>query len=143
MNGYGEEIVNIRKIKLLKSIQCMMYLNMNQKRTHLNYLKKGKNIDLINPSREITQKRKKHRRERNSYPADSSENRYNNPKAKKEGHLRKRCSEKCSLDLKTVHKYIPEKQYRQELDKIIWSNVTQKYYGWKKIPSKNKALRTL
>ena len=84
-----------------------------------------------------------HRRERNSYPAGSSENRYNNPKAKKEGHPRKRCSEKCSLDLKTVHKYIPEKQYRQELDKIIWSNVTQKYYGWKKIPSKNKALRTL
>ena len=30
-------------------------LNINQKRTHLKYLKKEKKIDLMNPSREITQ----------------------------------------------------------------------------------------
>ena len=83
------------------------------------------------------------RTERNYYCVDPSENRYNHSKAKKEEYPWKRCSEKCLLDLKTVHKYVPEKRYRQELDKIIWSNVTQKYYGWKKIPSKNKALQVL
>ena len=52
------------------------------------------------------------RRERNTYLVDPMENRYNRSKAKKEGHPRKRYSEKCPLDLKTVHKYIPEKRYR-------------------------------
>ena len=33
----------------------MVYLNMNQKTTHLNYLKIKKKIDLMNPSREMTQ----------------------------------------------------------------------------------------
>ena len=33
----------------------MVYLNMNQKRTDLNYLKKTKKIHLMNPSREMTQ----------------------------------------------------------------------------------------
>ena len=44
-----------------------------------------------------------YRRERNSYPVNPSENRYNNSRAKKEGHPRKRYSGKCPLDLKTVH----------------------------------------
>ena len=52
-----------------------------------------------------------YRRERNSYPVDPSGNRYNHSRAKKEGHPRKRYSGKCPLDLKTVHKYISEKQY--------------------------------
>ena len=52
------------------------------------------------------------RRERNTYPVDPTENRYNHSKAKREGHPPKRYSEKCPLDLKTVHKYIPEKRYR-------------------------------
>lgn len=47
------------------------------------------------------------------------------------------------LDLKTVYKYIPEKQYQQELDKIIWSTVTHNNTAEKKKPSKNKALRVL
>ena len=82
----------------------------------------------------------KHTEEKNnSYPVDPSENKYNHSKARKEEHPRKRYSEKFPLDLKTVCKYIPEKQYQQELYKIIWSNVTQKYYGWKIIAS--KALR--
>ena len=55
MAGEGEEIADIRKIILLKSIQCMVHLNMNQKNAHLNYLKKEKKIDLMNPNREMTQ----------------------------------------------------------------------------------------
>ena len=49
-----------------------------------------------------------YRRERNSSPVDPSKNRYNHSKAKKESHQWKRYSDKCPLDLKTVHKYIPE-----------------------------------
>ena len=52
------------------------------------------------------------RRERNTCLVDPMENRYNHSKAKREGHPPKRYSEKCPLDLKTVHKYIPEKRYR-------------------------------
>ena len=67
-------------------------------------------------------------------------NRYNHSKAKTEEHPQKRSFEKCPLDLKAAHKYIPEKRYWQDLDKIIQSNVTQRYDGWKKIPNRDKAL---
>ena len=53
-----------------------------------------------------------YRRVRTSYTVDTQENRYNYSKAKKEGHPGKRCSENCPLDLKTVHKKIPEKRYQ-------------------------------
>ena len=49
------------------------------------------------------------RREINSHPADPLKNRYNHSKAKKEGHPRKRSSDKCPSDLETVNKHIPEK----------------------------------
>ena len=52
MNGQEEEITNITKFILLKSIQCIVYLNMNE---NMNYLKKEKKIDLMNLSREMTQ----------------------------------------------------------------------------------------
>ena len=55
MNRQEEEIANITKIILLKSIQYIVYLNMNEKRAHLNYLKKEKKIDLMSPCREMTQ----------------------------------------------------------------------------------------
>ena len=69
----------------------------------------------MNPYREITVQNKNkdlietNRRERDFYPL---KNRYNHSKANKDEHPRKRYSEKCPLDLKAVHKYILEKQYR-------------------------------
>ena len=87
---------------------------MNQNRKHLNYLKKE---NKFNESKQTVQNEnanliETNRRERNTCLVDPMENRYNRSKAKKEGDPRKRYSEKCPLDLKTVHKYIPEKRYR-------------------------------
>ena len=92
----------------------MVYLNVHQNRKHLNYLKKE---NKFNESKQTVQNEnanliETNRRERNTYPVDPTENRYNHSKAKREGHPPKRYSEKCPLDLKTVHKYIPEKRYR-------------------------------
>ena len=42
MNGQEEEIKNITKIILLKSIQCIVYLNMNEKWDTFELFEKGK-----------------------------------------------------------------------------------------------------
>ena len=116
------------------------------KRTHLNYLKKEKENRFDEPKRrdDTVQNENEnlietYRRQKNSYPVDPSGKRYNHSKAEKEGDPWKRYSEKCPLDLKTVHKYIPEKQSRQELYKIICSTTAGKksqvkirHYGFDK-----------
>ena len=85
-----------------------MYLNLNQKMTHLNLKKKNNRFEECKQRYDRVQNENENKnetsgRESSFYAANSLGDRYNHSKAKKERHPRKKYSEKCTLNLRFVH----------------------------------------